>query len=76
MEGNLIFAELLADVGGMDLYDRGRLHEAYKLSNKAVAILDAIEAPLATPLRGDALAIVGVCTDVMGIDTPGRSRGS
>ena len=66
--GSLVFAELLADVGGMDLYDRGRIHEAYKLSNKTVAILDALGAPLVTPLRGDALTVIGLCTDVMSID--------
>ena len=68
MVGSLAFAELLADVGGIDLYDRGRVHEAYKLSNKTVAILDALGAPLATPLRGDALTVIGLCTDVMSID--------
>ena len=44
------------------------MHEAYKLSNKAVAILDALEAPLALPLRWDTLAIIGVCTDIMSTD--------
>lgn len=68
MVGSLVFAELLADVGGIDLYDRGRIHEAYKLSNKTVAILDALGAPLATPLRGDALTVIGLCTDVMSIE--------
>ena len=68
MVGSLVFAELLADVGGIDLYDRGRIHEAYKLSNKTVTILDALGAPLATPLRGDALTVIGLCTDVMSID--------
>ena len=68
MAGSLVFAELLADVGGMDLYDRGRIYEAYKLSNKAVAIMDALGTPLETPLRGDALTIMGLCTDVMGVD--------
>ena len=68
MVGSLVFAELLADVGGIDLYDRGRIHEAYKLSSKTVAILDELGAPLATPLRGDALTVIGLCTDVMSID--------
>ena len=68
MVGSLAFAELLADVGGIDLYDRGRIHEAHKLSNKTVAILDAHGAPLATPLRGDALTVIGLCTDVMSLD--------
>ena len=68
MIGSLVFAELLADVGGIDLYDRGRIHEAYRLSNKTVEILDALGAPLATPLRGDALTVIGLCTDVMSID--------
>ena len=67
MVGSLVFAELLADVGGIDLYDQGRIHEAYKLSTKTVAILDALGAPLATPLRGDALTVIGLCTDVMSI---------
>lgn len=66
--GSLDFAELLADVGGMDLYDRGRIHEAYKLSRKTITILDDLGAPLETPLRGDALTIIGLCTDVMGIE--------
>lgn len=66
--GSFVFAELLADVGGMDLYDRGQVHEAYKLSNKAVAILDSLGTPMETPLRGDALTVIGLCTDVMGVD--------
>ena len=32
---NLAFAELLSGVGGMDLYDRRRVLEAYRLSNMA-----------------------------------------
>ena len=68
MEGHLAFAELLSDVGGMDLYDRGRVLEAYRLSKKAEAILDDLEMPLVTPLRGDLLTIIGLCTDFMSLE--------
>ncbi|KAL9611297.1 MAG: hypothetical protein Q9167_004061 [Letrouitia subvulpina] len=68
MKGNIAFAELLSDVGGMDLYDRGRVHEAYKLSKKAEEILDDLSLLLETPLRGDLLTVVGLCTDFMSLE--------
>lgn len=68
MRGTLAFAELLADVGGMDLYDRGRVLEAYKLSRKAEELLDTLSMPLETPLRGDILTVIGLCTDFMSLE--------
>lgn len=68
MRGDLAFAELLSDVGGMDLYDRGRVLEAYRLSNKAEELLDTLSMPLETPLRGDVLTVIGLCTDFMSLE--------
>lgn len=68
MEATLLYAERLADIGGIDLYDRGKIREAYSLSKKALEVLDKQGALPATPLRSDALTIIGLCTDVMNID--------
>lgn len=67
MTGDMFLAKLLCDVGGMDLYDRGRILEAYRINHTVGKILDRLGYPLATPLRGDALAIMGICTDFMAL---------
>jgi len=67
MPGSMLFAKLISDVSGMDLYDRGLISEAYKLNSAVVSMLDSLQHPLETPLRGDALTILGLCTDNMAI---------
>lgn len=67
MSGSMFFAKLISDVGGIDLYDRGLISEAYKLNCVVESMLDSLQYPLDTPLRGDALTILGLCTDNMAI---------
>lgn len=67
MSGSLFFAQLISDVGGMDLFDRGLITEAYNLNRAVESMLDSLQYPLDTPLRGDALTILGLCTDNMAI---------
>ena len=43
MKGDIEFAELLCDVGGMDLWDRGKIAESYWINMNAEKILDSIE---------------------------------
>jgi tetratricopeptide (TPR) repeat protein len=45
MKGDIAFVELLCDVGGMDLWDRGRIDEAYWINKKAENILDSLDTP-------------------------------
>lgn len=68
MSGSLFFAQLISDVGGMDLFDRGLITEAYNLNRAVESMLDSLQYPLDTPLRGDALTILGLCTDNMAIN--------
>ena len=51
----------------MDLYDRGLIAEAYELNAMVEKILDSLNCPAETPLRGDALTILGLCTDNMAL---------
>ncbi|KAJ5442003.1 hypothetical protein N7445_005010 [Penicillium cf. griseofulvum] len=67
IKGNEFLAELLSDIAGMDLYDRGLITEAYELNRTVGKILDSLHCPLETPLRGDALTILGLCTDNMAL---------
>jgi tetratricopeptide (TPR) repeat protein len=63
----MVLAELISDVGGMDLYDHGLISEAYKLNCVVEQILDSLKCPVETPLRTDALVIRGLCTDNMAL---------
>lgn len=67
MVGNIEFAELLSDIGCMDLVDRGKISEAYTLNKKVLEILDTWDASHQRPLRSDALVIIGNCTDFMAL---------
>ncbi|KAK1832981.1 P-loop containing nucleoside triphosphate hydrolase protein [Podospora conica] len=67
MSGSLFLAQLVCDVGGMDLCDRGMISEAYRLNRCVEAMLDSLHCPQDIPLRGQALAIMGLCTDSMAI---------
>jgi len=51
----------------MDLHDRGFYTEAYSLNQTVEKILDSLNCPLQTPLRGDVLTIRGLCTDNMAL---------
>ncbi|KAK4446601.1 hypothetical protein QBC34DRAFT_496876 [Podospora aff. communis PSN243] len=68
MSGSEFFAQLISDVGGMDLYNRGLISKAYDLNLAVEKMLDSLEYPLETPLRGDTLTIRGLCTDNMAIE--------
>lgn len=63
---HLQFAELLADVG-IELYDRGFTSDAWTLSEKAGEILNSLQQPMETQLRGNILTVRGLCTDTLGI---------
>ena len=67
MKGDLALAKLLSDVGGMDLYDRGRVTEAYLFSKEVIKMLNDLEESPESPLRSDALTIIGLCTDFMSL---------
>ena len=67
MQGSLLFAELLADVGGMNLYDRGLVKEAQTLLRAAQSTLDSIQHPERSRLRGDISIVLGLLTDIVGI---------
>lgn len=67
MKGDLALAKLFCDVGGMDLYDRGRVTEAYLFSKEVVKILDDLGESSESPLRSDALTVIGLCTDFMSL---------
>jgi len=71
--GNLPFAELLADVVGMDLLDHGFTGEVQTLSRAAEDVLNHLQYPLETTLRGNILAMLGLCYDPLGIT--GRAEG-
>ncbi|KAL6720760.1 hypothetical protein ACLMJK_002685 [Lecanora helva] len=63
----LCFAELLADVGGINLHKQGFTEDARTLLKKANEILDYRKEPIETTLRGDILTVLGVCNDSLGI---------
>ena len=64
----LLFAELLGDVGEIITYDRGfTVIDARTLLKKAEEVLDNLQQPFATPLRGKILTALGRCTDALGI---------
>lgn len=63
----LLFPELLTDVGGMNMYDRGFTAKAQVLLKKAEETLDVLKSPLNTTLRGNVLTLLGLCTDTLGI---------
>lgn len=67
MKGDIFLAQLLSDVAGMDLYDRGRIAEAYKINKMVEKILDSLGYPRESRLMADALAIVGMCSDFMAL---------
>jgi tetratricopeptide (TPR) repeat protein len=68
MVGSIEFAQLLSDIGCMDLVARGKIFEAYKLNKKVLEILDTLDTPHQKPLRSDALIIIGNCTDFMALN--------
>ena len=67
IQGSLLFAELLADVGGMNLYDRGFSRDAQTLLKAAESILDDLGYPENSRIRGDILIVSGLATDHIGI---------
>ncbi len=68
MPGDKVFAELISDVAGMDLYDHGLVTEAYELNGVVVKMLDTLGSPPETAaLRTDALTVLGLCTDNMAL---------
>jgi hypothetical protein len=66
ISGTPMFAELLVDVGGIRLYDRGYLAESEILLRTAQQVLDRPE--ITHPGKEDLLAhsyiVIGLCTDV------------
>ena len=68
----LRFIELLADVGGMELYDRGVISDAKTLLKTAEKTLDYFPES-SDKLRGNILTSLGLCTDTGGISE--RSEG-
>jgi tetratricopeptide (TPR) repeat protein len=67
MTGTVEFAQLLVLVGNMDLYDRGRIHEALSIIDVAEQIFDSLDVPELNEYRGDILIIRGLCYDGLGI---------
>lgn len=67
MKGDIFFAQLLSDVAGMDLYDRGRIAEAYRVNQMVEKILNHLGYPRVSRLMADSLAIVGLCSDFMAL---------
>ena len=69
----LRFAELLADVGGIEMYDRGFAADARILLRKADELLDNLKEPSMTTLRAEILTILGLCNDTLGISERAES---
>ena len=67
IQGSLLFAELLVDVGGMNLYDRGFPRDAQTLLTAAESTLDELQYPENSRIRGDILIVLGLTTDHVGI---------
>ena len=67
IRGSLLFAELLADIGGMNLYDRGFVKDAQTLLRTAETTLDKLHHPKDSRIRGDILIVLGLMTDHVGI---------
>ncbi|KAI6765685.1 hypothetical protein HG530_006755 [Fusarium avenaceum] len=67
--GDLEFARLVIDVGGMDCYDRGFIQESYRLNNSVKVILEPLEdMAVIDPSLSDALIMQGLCTDFMALN--------
>lgn len=67
ISGSLKFAELLSDVGGMNMYDRGFIEDAQKLLEMALGVLDKMNHPLESVLRGNIFTVLGLLSDTIGI---------
>jgi len=67
MTGDIFLARLLRDVGGMDCYDRGRIKEAYRLTEAVKTILKSLGNHETHPLLSDVLVIQGLCIDFMAL---------
>ncbi|KAI0548144.1 hypothetical protein F4679DRAFT_552083 [Xylaria curta] len=67
LEGTREFAELLVDVGGMDLYDTGYLSETMTILEVAERIMESLNIPEHDRYRGNILTVRGMCGDQMGI---------
>ena len=74
IQPTLPFAELLADVGGIEMYNRGFAVDARILLQKADKILGDLQGPSATPLRADVLTLLGLCNDALGISERAESH--
>ena len=67
IRGSVEAAQLIAEVGGFDLYDCRQLDEALLLGEVAEKMLDKIDSKEVTELRSDILTIRGLCTDNMAL---------
>lgn len=67
LKGTRQFAELLVDVGGMDLYDQGYTRETLAILKVAESILNDLHVPEDDIYRGNILTVRGMCGDVLGI---------
>ncbi|KAL8897325.1 MAG: hypothetical protein Q9207_007268 [Kuettlingeria erythrocarpa] len=63
----MTFAELLADVGGMNMFDRGFVKDAQTILQAAESTLDDLHEPKHSRLRGDIVIVLGLVTDHIGI---------
>ena len=67
IQGSLLFAELLVDVGGMNLFDSGISRDAQTLLKAAESTLDELRYPEHSRIKGDILIVLGLTTDHVGI---------
>ncbi|KAI9888223.1 MAG: hypothetical protein M1814_000954 [Vezdaea aestivalis] len=66
-KGTMFFAQLLYDVAGMDLYDRGWITETYKINKLIQKLLISFGPPFESRLMADSLSMIGMCTDFMAL---------
>ena len=67
INGSLRFAELLADVGGINMYDHGLVKDARTLLRTALQTLEDLGHPTNTRVWGDIIIMLGLFTDIQGI---------
>lgn len=67
VKGTRQFAELLVDVGGMDLYDQGYMRETLAILDVAESVLNDLNVEEDDIYRGNILTVRGMCGDILGI---------
>jgi len=66
MKSDMFFAQLLSDIAGIDLFDRGRISETYKINKMIEKVLDSLNYHKCR-LMGNALIMIGLRTDYMAL---------